>query len=405
MMATWNEKSLAAGRPAFKTDADSFKHWIVNEMEERLETLPNLGYEEGEPNVKVAIASLAFKNGVMIDLLRQRGGLIKAEKWDKLKEIEAKINVEKDKTIEDLCRPCSVFMTFESEEGYNRALNYHQTIEDKPEEFGALKFWLAKHEIEIQEASEPSDIIWENRQITPAQRTKKGIIVFIIVALMLAVSFVIIFVLTNMSNEAVNKYPIVTDCTALAGYDDYDHLLEISTSVWKQNQALEELGKPVSYKSGYVQCFCIDRAAEEDAVDVEYGDENLKICEDYWASSSFAFIISNVIMVVIIGINTVIRMAAIALITWIRYDTMSEQMTKITNGVFIALFFNTGILLILSNANFSDVSTLLGKFFDGTHYDYSPNWYASVGAYLVSTMNLNAFMPPVYEGIANAQIW
>ena len=73
-----------------------------------------------------------------------------------------------------------------------------------------------------------------------------------------------------------------------------------------------------------MQCFCIDRAAEEDAVDVEYGDENLKICEDYWASSGFAFIISNVIMVVIIAINTVIRMAAIALITWIGYDTMSE---------------------------------------------------------------------------------
>lgn len=80
-------------------------------------------------------------------------------------------------------------------------------------------------------------------------------------------------------------------------------------------------------------------------------------------------------------------------------------MTKITNGVFVALFFNTGILLILSNANMTSVSPWLGKFFDGTHYDYSTNWYGSVGAYLVSTMNLNAFMPPVYEGITNAQIW
>ena len=76
-------------------------------------------------------------------------------------------------------------------------------------------------------------------------------------------------------------------------------------------------------------------------------------------------------------------------------------MTKITNGVFVALFFNTGLLLILSNANLSDISPWLGNLFGNTHYDYSVNWYASVGAYLVSTMNLNAFMPPIYEGIAN----
>ena len=49
---------------------------------------------------------------------------------------------------------------------------------------------------------------------------------------MLSVSFVIILMLTNMSNEAVNKYPAVTDCTTLAGYDDYDLMQEISISAW-----------------------------------------------------------------------------------------------------------------------------------------------------------------------------
>lgn len=106
-------------------------------------------------------------------------------------------------------------------------------------------------------------------------------------------------------------------------------------------------------------------------------------------------------MVAIIAINTILKMMIIALITWIGYDTVSEQMTKITNGVFIALFFNTGILLVLTNANLSDLSENLGKVFSGNFYDYSVNWYASVGSILVSTMNLNAFMPPIFEGIAN----
>ena len=96
-------------------------------------------------------------------------------------------------------------------------------------------------------------------------------------------------------------------------------------------------------------------------------------------------------MVAIIAINYILKDMTIRLITWIGYDTHSELMTKITNGVFVALFFNTGILLLLTNW--------------GTYGDYTPAWYAMVGSVLVSTMNLNAFMPPVYEGIANATAW
>ena len=65
-------------------------------------------------------------------------------------------------------------------------------------------------------------------------------------------------------------------------------------------------------------------------------------------------------MFVIIGINIVLKMITIALIEWIGYDTYSELMTKITNGVFYALFFNTGILLTLVYANLSEVSIGLG---------------------------------------------
>jgi len=80
-------------------------------------------------------------------------------------------------------------------------------------------------------------------------------------------------------------------------------------------------------------------------------------------------------------------------------------MSKITNGVFVALFFNTGILLLLTNANLSDISGWLGNVFKSRYYDYSPQWYSKVGSVLVSTMLLNAFMPPVYEAMANAQAW
>lgn len=96
--------------------------------------------------------------------------------------------------------------------------------------------------------------------------------------------------------------------------------------------------------------------------------------------------ISYSIMGTIITINLVLKMVIIKLISMVGYDTHSELMTKISNGVFIGLFFNTGVLFLLTNANLSDVSPRLGSMLQSTYYDYSPRWYAMVGATLVQTM-------------------
>ena len=72
----------------------------------------------------------------------------------------------------------------------------------------------------------------------------------------------------------------------------------------------------------------------------------------------------------------------------------------------MVLFFNTGILLVLVNANMEEVSKLLaGMLFDGKYYDYSPEWYSSVGYTLVQTMLVNALMSPVNEMVVNLISW
>ena len=83
--------------------------------------------------------------------------------------------------------------------------------------------------------------------------------------------------------------------------------------------------------------------------------------------------------------NYVLKQIAMILIAWIGYDTYSELMVKITNGIFIVLFFNTGLLLTLVNANLSDIamSVFLSRIFDGTYYDYSTQWYQKIGYTLV----------------------
>ena len=103
----------------------------------------------------------------MINLLRLRGASIKAEAWEEQKKIETQINDLKEGKFEELTTPCSVFMTFENEEAYQRACAFDSAITNDSS-LADLKKWAGDHEIEIQEASEPSDIIWENRHFTPA---------------------------------------------------------------------------------------------------------------------------------------------------------------------------------------------------------------------------------------------
>lgn len=103
-------------------------------MERRVSLLHDLGYED-EPveEVKIAVTTFAFNNSEMIDLLKQRGTAIKAEKWDKQREIEKQMDKLKSENFESLTTPVSVFMTFECEEGVNRALSLDSQIEDYPD--------------------------------------------------------------------------------------------------------------------------------------------------------------------------------------------------------------------------------------------------------------------------------
>ena len=142
-----------------------------------------------------------------------------------------------------------------------------------------------------------------------------------------------------------------------------------------------------------------------DAPDTEYGPYGEQICLEYYEQIMPTMFFSNGITVVIVVVNVILKKTTIYLVTWIGYDTHSEIMTKITNGVLLVLFFNTGILMLIVNANLSEVSGTLGHIFDGQYYDYSPTWYAKIGNTLVHTMLLNAFMPIIFEALECVLRW
>ena len=170
----------------------------------------------GEQNIKIAQITLAFNNAKVINWLMKRGTFIKTEKWDKVKVINETIaqGIKEDKKLLDqLQRPVSVFATMETEEGLTRATQYNKLIGES--EYKHFDKFLTS-EIELQEASEPTDIIWENRSFTPRQRSVKRCIVAFLILVMLTISAVIIFVCTLSANAKKFRYP-KANCSAIAG--------------------------------------------------------------------------------------------------------------------------------------------------------------------------------------------
>lgn len=77
----------------------------------------------------------------------------------------------------------------------------------------------------------------------------------------------------------------------------------------------------------------------------------------------------------IVVINKILKVITIKLVSWIGYDTNSEMITKISNGVFWMQFANTALILVLVFANFSEIGLPGSSIFDGPFYDYTDEWY------------------------------
>jgi len=102
------------------------------------------------------------------------------------------------------------------------------------------------------------------------------------------------------------------------------------------------------------------------------------------------------ISVIIIVVNAILKTSIILLIQWVGEDTFSEQLSSITNGVFYAQFFNTGLLLLLVNANMTEHKPkMITQQINNQYYDYSPEWYADVGQNLFQTMIIQSILPYV----------
>lgn len=111
------------------------------------------------------------------------------------------------------------------------------------------------------------------------------------------------------------------------------------------------------------------------------------------------------ISIFIVLINELLTRLSVTMITWIGFGTHSEKYSKISNCIFILTFANTGIIVLLANADLSEAIPAMAKLFDGPYNDYSSEWYGDVGQIIVQTMVINMLLPVISFKVQEIKQW
>ena len=149
----------------------------------------------------------------MISLLKKRGEHIMFNRYDQSREVEQEIIKLKDEKWEKLIRPVDAFITFQEEDGMIVADYIEHMTETKIPKFldTPLKFI---------ESTEPTNIIWENRHYDDTHYYKQGLKVLILVAFLLAVSFITIYFFKSDAIAQARKYPSIKGNDVIRQYQE-----------------------------------------------------------------------------------------------------------------------------------------------------------------------------------------
>ena len=217
--------------------------------------------------VRIADIVFSFNNSELIKALRARGSCIASQDFNKMREQEAKVN-ELFNDFDNLTIPVSAYITFLEEDSKIIAMQNRSN-----------KLLLGK-QLKFKEASEPTDIIWENRHFTRRDYIIRQLGAYIVMFVLLFGSFVLVFLVAQFSSKIANTYPQV-NCDTIE--DDYG--LALPTYAYDDYEYI--LANPGQKSSGTLQCFCTNeeqRIGREQAKKTKYPDENGEtICQTFFA--------------------------------------------------------------------------------------------------------------------------
>lgn len=240
-----------------------------------------------------------------------------------------------------------------------------------------LRFQHCK--IRVRRAPEPSNIIWENQDVSWAERKLRKGIVFVIFALILILSLLVII---GTSKEASSQKNSVAgqkvgdeDCDGGSFVDD--DAVECNTTAglsWNLTWATMDL-----HSDDVLDCFCTSRGYAT----VMQNEELRTACKDWLIQAATMISVVVGCSFVVVVINYVLRLTFFCLGEWERPPSVSALNSKIMFMIFCAQTANTAIVTFVVHWHSEAFAV------DGEYSEFERGWYSVVGAALMTTMILN----------------
>ena len=150
--------------------ARSLDDIIIKTLESEIKKLDSvLGEEEGrETKIEVASITYGYKNGDLIRAMKERGALIGSGAFHKVPEKDDLLNTIIENDIEKLKQPVYAFVTFTEQEAYERCEGtfFKELRGGGGPNKDYEPLMLLEEATVVAEAPEPSNVLWENLEVT-----------------------------------------------------------------------------------------------------------------------------------------------------------------------------------------------------------------------------------------------
>jgi len=358
--------------------------------------------------IRIANITFAFANEELLGLLKKRGGYVASGKLHKVPELNAKIDELCKKNKAEYTRPVTAFVTFERQEGKDRCLKYFcdpkttkqievvdaiqnpGQVSEEQRVLEEVEKVLLRENIYCYSASEPSDILWENRHVTWKRRKINQMIVCCLSIIFLIVMFFLFVWMKSLAVANMFRYPATTNCESIQSI----FAVPANQNLWPEYAQIDQPYTEYRQGTGIYQCYCKNVTANYAALAAS-GLSSNDLCHTYFVQFGGGYFLSEAITVVITVVNMIIAIIVKIMIKEVGYWTLTAEISAIMVATFIMTFFNTAILLLLADANTSNVTLLswVPAIQNGPFTDLTEEWYIVIAPSLILTMVLNACSP------------
>jgi hypothetical protein len=276
------------------------------------------------------------------------------------------------------------YVTFETEEGFLRALSNPMPIRGKY--------------MNIRRAEDPSDILWENLGTPVLQRMVRRSVTTLLLIVLLLMTYFIVALAIQQSESNSTDWPMIVTCDDfIVSTDIHDYSTELNVITYDKTVRDHkwQYYNNTAGRQGYVNCYCktiMNEGTVRQALDYHFYNPELdreeRWCNDLLWGEFTLLVIKLAVSMVVLTVNLSAKTILHVLKEFERMASYSLISQSMTLKLFMIQIVNTGMLALLMNGDAGLNKENTVAFMNGDYEDFTPEWYNDIGRTVLQTITM-----------------